>query len=186
MPKFKLGAPTNKFCRISAVSNPAINAGACDLPKGMTDTTVFQLREVASAYENAIFTCLHAAVKRMKDRGFTSVVERVEWDVIQSYIPVSKAEATMRCLKAINNVLPGSPEEGGLLPLLFIVACETGSVDQAMEALRRMQMLEQHTGLGNIRSASALVRQVWDHKTLEGLPDWRELLKDSPFELITS
>ncbi|RFU76392.1 c6 transcription factor [Trichoderma arundinaceum] len=109
----------------------------------------------------------------------------IDWASLHALLPAAKAEALTDCLAAVARVPLGCPEEAGLLPLLFIVACETGRQDQAKEALQRVEALGSHIGLGNVRCASMLLKQVWYRRsTQRDFHDWRGLLAKVKWDLI--
>jgi hypothetical protein len=107
------------------------------------------------------------------------------WEEFCSMLPVSKEAAVTACLMEIGLVPCDSPEEAGLLPVLFIVACQTDNPEQMMMVLRRVTVLEAHVGLGNIQYAAALLREVWLRRMQsERWYDWRGLLATSNWDLI--
>ncbi|ETS03298.1 hypothetical protein M419DRAFT_75762 [Trichoderma reesei RUT C-30] len=109
----------------------------------------------------------------------------INWGYLHALLPMTKADALTECLAAVARVPLGCPEEAGLLPLLFIVACETNRPEQAREALQRVEALGSHIGLGNVRCASALLNQVWKRRSEKGnFSDWRGLLADANWDLI--
>lgn len=111
--------------------------------------------------------------------------QATDWAYLHALLPAAKAEALTDCLAAVARVPLGSPEEAGLLPLLFIVACETSRQDQAKEAVARVEALGNHIGLGNVRCASMLLRQIWYRRSTQGhFHDWRGLLAKVKWDLI--
>ncbi|KAL7813403.1 fungal-specific transcription factor domain-containing protein [Trichoderma gracile] len=109
----------------------------------------------------------------------------INWVYLHALLPMTKADALTECLAAVARVPLGCPEEAGLLPLLFIVACETSRPEQAREALQRVELLGSHIGLGNVRCASALLNQVWMRRSKQvNFSDWRGLLADAKWDLI--
>ncbi|KAL6856559.1 fungal-specific transcription factor domain-containing protein [Trichoderma novae-zelandiae] len=109
----------------------------------------------------------------------------VQWVYLHALLPTTKADALTECLAAVARVPLGCPEEAGLLPLLFIAACETNRPDQAREALQRVEALGSHIGLGNVKCASALLNQVWKRRSTQGsFSDWRGLLAKAKWDLI--
>ncbi|KAL7948069.1 fungal-specific transcription factor domain-containing protein [Trichoderma barbatum] len=109
----------------------------------------------------------------------------IDWASLHALLPVEKAEAVTDCLAAVARVPLGCPEEAGLLPLLFIIACETNRQDQAKEALQRVEALGSHIGLGNVRCASMLLKQIWLRRsTQRDFHDWRGLLAKVKWDLI--
>ncbi|KAK1255700.1 hypothetical protein MKX07_007959 [Trichoderma sp. CBMAI-0711] len=109
----------------------------------------------------------------------------INWGYLHALLPMTKADALTECLAAVARVPLGCPEEAGLLPLLFIVACETNRPEQAREALQRVEALGSHIGLGNVRCASALLNQVWKRRSEQrNFSDWRGLLAKAKWDLI--
>ncbi|RDL38692.1 uncharacterized protein BP5553_03032 [Venustampulla echinocandica] len=151
------------------------------IPKGMTQETVGRLEHVSRAYESAVYACLHSMIEELSAREGTAEV----WEELRGMLPVSKEAALTGCLADIGLVPCDCPEEAGLLPVLFIVACETDSPEQMTTVLRRVTVLEAHVGLGNIRYAAALLREVWQRRIqLQRWQDWRGLLATSNWDLI--
>ncbi|KAH6607066.1 hypothetical protein Trco_003379 [Trichoderma cornu-damae] len=109
----------------------------------------------------------------------------IDWASLHALLPVAKAQALTDCLAAVARVPLGCPEEAGLLPLLFIVGCETDRQDEAKEVLLRVKALGSHIGLGNVRCASALLKQVWYRRAAQrDFRDWRGLLATVKWDLI--
>lgn len=151
------------------------------LPPGMTSETVRQLEHVSCAYESAVHACLHSVIEELSAREGTAAA----WETLQGTLPMSKEAALTGCLEAIDMVPCNCPEEAGLLPVLFIVACETDSPEQVREVLRRVAVLEAHVGLGNIRYAAAILREVWARRLRRPRwHGWRNLLATSNWDLI--
>ena len=141
----------------------------------MTQDTTVRLEHVARAYESAITACMLSIIDETP--GLT--------DGLRDVLP-SKEAALTDCLSHIDHVPCNSPEEAGLLPLLFIVACETNNVEQMRTVQRRVAILETHVGLGNIRSAATLLRQIWLGREQSPCTDWRTVLELSDWDLITT
>ncbi|KAL7785639.1 fungal-specific transcription factor domain-containing protein [Trichoderma ceciliae] len=166
------------------------------IPKGMGATTIAHSSHIAEAYRCAIIACIHAvleavakredaAVSPMGPMGLESQWQSSDWASLHALLPVVKAEALTDCLAAVSRVPLGCPEEAGLLPLLFIVACETSRQDQAREVLQRVEALGSHIGLGNVRCASVLLKKVWHMRsTQRDFYDWRGLLAKFKWDLI--
>jgi hypothetical protein len=147
----------------------------------MTPETVQRLGHVSSAYKSAVHACLHSVVEELSARQETAPA----WETIRRTLPVSKEVALTGCLEDIDLVPCNCPEEAGLLPVLFIVACETDSPEQVRAVLRRVAVLEAHVGLGNIRYAAALLREVWARRMRRPRwHGWRRLLATSNWDLI--
>ena len=148
----------------------------------MTVNTVARLEHVSRAYENAVHACLHSVVEELSSREVAAVEA---WEQLRVMLPVSKEVALAGCIADINLVPCDSPEEAGLLPLLFIVACETDRPEQMMTVLQRVTVLEAHVGLGNIRYVAALLREVWSRRMqLRRWYGWRGLLATTNWDLI--
>jgi len=154
----------------------------------MTNDVVKCLEHISQAYEGAIYTCLHSAieelVKRCKLCNRTArLVQEVEQ--LKAMIPVTKQDALERCLAGIEAVPCQSPEEAGLLPVLFVVACETDDPNHVAIVMQRLDVLEAHIGLGNIHSAVILLREILDRRARgRKRNDWRNLLAASSWDLI--
>ncbi|KAL2205796.1 hypothetical protein CC79DRAFT_1357824 [Sarocladium strictum] len=158
------------------------------VPPSMTNDVVKCLEHISQAYEGAIYTCLHSTieelVKRCKvyDRNKTMVREVEQ---LKAMIPVTKQDALERCLAGIQAVPCQSPEEAGLLPVLFVVACETDDPNHVAIVMQRLNVLEAHIGLGNIHSAVILLREILDRRARgRKRNDWRNLLAASSWDLI--
>lgn len=170
-------------------------------------STIENSTTIAEAYYCAIIACIHAVLEVVAEREAAAAVppmtmteERfqfgspplqpssqafIDWASLHALLPVAKADALTECLAGIARVPLGAPEEAGLLPLLFIVACETTREDQAHEALLRVEALGSHIGLGNVRCASELLKQVWLRRsTHRDFHDWRGLLAQLQWDLI--
>ncbi|KAB5566306.1 fungal-specific transcription factor domain-containing protein [Coniochaeta sp. 2T2.1] len=152
------------------------------IPKGMTQETIARLVHVSRAYENAVHACLHSVIEELSAR---EGAEQEVWEGLRAMLPVGKEAALTGCIDDIRLVPCDSPEEAGLLPVLFIVACETDSPEQMMTVLQRVTVLEAHVGLGNIRYAAALLREVWSRRMqLQQWHGWRGLLATTNWDLI--
>ncbi|KAB5582955.1 fungal-specific transcription factor domain-containing protein [Coniochaeta sp. 2T2.1] len=155
------------------------------IPNGMTQETIARLEHVSRAYENAVHACLHSVIEELSAREGTQQEVWDHWDGLRGMLPVSKEAALTGCIDDIRLVPCDSPEEAGLLPVLFIVACETDSPEQMMTVLQRVTVLEAHVGLGNIRYAAALLREVWSRRMqLRQWHGWRGLLATTNWDLI--
>jgi hypothetical protein len=169
------------------------------IPEGMGMKTIENSSHIAEAYRCAVIACIHAVLEIVAERPVPPVElqshyeyqsqlppsQPIDWASLHALLPVAKAEALTGCLAAVARVPVGDPEEAGLLPLLFIVACETTRQDQAKEALLRVEALGSHIGLGNVRCASALLKQVWyKRSTQRDFHDWRGLLAKVKWDLI--
>ncbi|KAK4080853.1 transcriptional regulator family: Fungal Specific TF [Trichoderma harzianum] len=197
---------------LSLLARRSWSADRFAIPEGMGPSTIENSSHIAEAYRCAVIACIHAALEilaeRERDGAIYSPLEPMEelslqsqlqstipipisipipidWASLHALLPVEKAEALTDCLAAVARVPLGCPEEAGLLPLLFIVACETNLQDQAKEALLRVEALGSHIGLGNVRCASLLLKEVWAKKSVQkDFHDWRGLLAKVKWDLI--
>ncbi|QYS92992.1 hypothetical protein H0G86_000382 [Trichoderma simmonsii] len=199
---------------LSLLARRSWSADRFAIPEGMGPSTIENSSHIAEAYRCAVIACIHAALEilaeRERDSAIYSPLEPMEelslqsqlqpqstipipihipipidWASLHALLPVEKAEALTDCLAAVARVPLGCPEEAGLLPLLFIVACETNLQDQAKEALLRVEALGSHIGLGNVRCASLLLKEVWAKKSVQkDFHDWRGLLAKVKWDLI--
>ncbi|PTB70239.1 hypothetical protein BBK36DRAFT_1173612 [Trichoderma citrinoviride] len=176
------------------------------IPEGMSASTIENSSHIAEAYRCAVIACIHAVLELQAEREAEREAKRerngafqaqaasqaqaqpmmsINWVYLHALLPTTKADALTKCLAAVARVPLGCPEEAGLLPLLFIVACETNRPDQAREALQRVEALGSHIGLGNVKCASALLNQVWKRRSEQGnFSDWRGLLAMAKWDLI--
>ncbi|KAL7956373.1 fungal-specific transcription factor domain-containing protein [Trichoderma compactum] len=197
---------------LSLLARRSWSADRFAIPEGMGPLTIENSSHIAEAYRCAVIACIHAALEILAERERGGVVYsplvpmeelslqsdwqpqstipisipiRIDWASLHALLPVEKAEALTDCLAAVARVPLGCPEEAGLLPLLFIVACETQRQDQAKEALLRVEALGSHIGLGNVRCAQMLLKQVWARKSVQrDFHDWRGLLAKVKWDLI--
>ncbi|KAL9488020.1 hypothetical protein ACSS6W_000297 [Trichoderma asperelloides] len=192
---------------LSLLARRSWDADRFAIPEGMGMSTIENSTTIAEAYYCAIIACIHAVLEVVAEREAAAAVppmtmteERfqfgspplqpssqafIDWASLHALLPVAKADALTECLAGIARVPLGAPEEAGLLPLLFIVACETTREDQAHEALLRVEALGSHIGLGNVRCASELLKQVWLRRsTHRDFHDWRGLLAQLQWDLI--
>ena len=171
-------------CRIYAAESQGWRSDRFIIPQGMSATTIRHLESVADAYQCAVLACLHAAIDNAAERDVMGRHD-AEWAALHEMVPISKAAALTECLEAISSVPLGCPEEAGLLPLLFIVACETDRPDQTAESIQRVEALGSHIGLGNVRCTSELLRKVWSFRARSpARHDWRNLLALTQWDLI--
>lgn len=156
------------------------------IPEGMTQETTARLENVARAYECAIHVCLHSVLDQLLTKsGDVGGPCGSALTALKATLPVAKAASITACLTEISRVPCNSPEEAGLLPLLFIVACETDSAEESAVALERVGVLDAHVGFGNIQSTAALLGEVWtQRKQFNRALDWRTLLASSNWDLI--
>ncbi|KAL6835903.1 fungal-specific transcription factor domain-containing protein [Trichoderma sp. SZMC 28015] len=197
---------------LSLLARRSWSADRFAIPEGMGPSTIENSSHIAEAYRCAVIACIHAALEILAERErdatvYSPVVPMeelslqsqlqpqltipipipipIDWASLHALLPVEKAEALTDCLAAVARVPLGCPEEAGLLPLLFIVACETNRQDQAKEALLRVEALGSHIGLGNVRCASLLLKEVWAKKSVQkDFHDWRGLLAKVKWDLI--
>lgn len=156
------------------------------IPKGMTVTTLRHIQHVAEAYKNVVLIAIHAAIDTIAERRPATGLD-LHWQSLRDLLPSTKGDALADCLQAISLVPMGCPEEAGLLPLLFLIICETTRADQTCEALQRVEGVVNSTGLGNVRYTGALLKQVSKRKAaLDGWHDWRGLLAKARWDLIIS
>lgn len=177
------------------------------IPKGMGMSTIENSTTIAEAYYCAVIANIHAILEVVAEREAAAAVSPmtmteeqlqfgsppfqplsqpyVDWASLHALLPMAKADALTECLAGIARVPLGAPEEAGLLPLLFIVACETTREDQAQEALLRVEALGNHIRLGNVRCASDLLKEVWLRRSTQpNFHDWRGLLAQLQWDLI--
>ncbi|PTB79861.1 hypothetical protein M440DRAFT_1347331, partial [Trichoderma longibrachiatum ATCC 18648] len=176
------------------------------IPEGMKPSTIENSSHIAEAYRCAVIACIHAVLELLAEReanGANSSSQSdptsldlslqseslsqlsMNWVYLHALLPMTKDDALTECLAAVARVPLGCPEEAGLLPLLFIVACETNRPAQAQEALQRVEALGSHIGLGNVKCASALLNQVWKRRSKQrNFSDWRGLLAKANWDLI--
>ncbi|GFP52880.1 hypothetical protein TASIC1_0002006400 [Trichoderma asperellum] len=192
---------------LSLLARRSWDADRFAIPEGMGMSTIENSTTIAEAYYCAIIACIHAVLEVVAEREAATAVSPmtmteeqfqfgspplqpssqafIDWASLHALLPVAKADALTECLAGIARVPLGAPEEAGLLPLLFIVACETSREDQAHEALLRVEALGSHIGLGNVRCASELLKQVWLRRsTQRDFHDWRGLLAQLQWDLI--
>ncbi|UKZ74418.1 hypothetical protein TrVFT333_002086 [Trichoderma virens FT-333] len=194
---------------LSLLARRSWSADRFAIPEGMGPSTIENSSHIAEAYRCAVIACIHAVLEILEKRERDGVVYSppmpmelsfqtqlqlqsqstipipIDWASLHALLPVEKPEALTDCLAAVARVPLGCPEEAGLLPLLFIVACETERQDQAKEALLRVEALGSHIGLGNVKCASMLLKQVWIRKSQQrDFHDWRGLLAKVKWDLI--
>ncbi|KAL6797858.1 fungal-specific transcription factor domain-containing protein [Trichoderma sp. SZMC 28013] len=197
---------------LSLLARRSWSADRFAIPEGMGPSTIENSSHIAEAYRCAIIACIHAALEILAEREREGAIYSplvpmedlslqsdwqpqstipisipipIDWASLHALLPVEKAEALTDCLAAVARVPLGCPEEAGLLPLLFIIACETQRQDQAKEALLRVEALGAHIGLGNVRCAQMLLKQVWARKSVQrDFHDWRGLLAKVKWDLI--
>ncbi|KAK4071059.1 transcriptional regulator family: Fungal Specific TF [Trichoderma aggressivum f. europaeum] len=197
---------------LSLLARRSWSADRFAIPEGMGPLTIENSSHIAEAYRCAVIACIHAALEILAEREREGAVYSplvpmeelslhsqlqpqstiplhiptpIDWASLHALLPVEKAEALTDCLAAVARVPLGCPEEAGLLPLLFIIACETQVQDQAKEALVRVEALGSHIGLGNVRCAQMLLKQVWARKSVQrDFHDWRGLLAKVKWDLI--
>ena len=110
----------------------------------------------------------------------------VVWDDLRKMLPVSKDDALADCLRSISMIPTGTPEEPGLLPLLFIISCVTESPEQTWAVLKRVEVLSVNFCLGNMNNVGAFVHEIWWRRVQMGhWHDWRGLLARSKWDLIS-
>ncbi|KAL6790139.1 fungal-specific transcription factor domain-containing protein [Trichoderma sp. SZMC 28013] len=200
---YKVKAEVEKI--LSLLARRSWSADRFAIPEGMGPSTIENSSHIAEAYRCAVIACIHAVLEILaeRERGGaiysplepmgelslqfqlqpqSTIPTPIDWASLHALLPVEKAEALTDCLAAVARV---PPEEAGLLPLLFIVACETNRQDQANEALLRVEALGSYTGLGNVRCASLLLKEVWAKKSVQkDFHDWRGLLAKVKWDLI--
>ncbi|KAL7916524.1 fungal-specific transcription factor domain-containing protein [Trichoderma velutinum] len=196
---------------LSLLARRSWSADRFAIPDGMGPSTIENSSHIAEAYRCAVIACIHAVLEILAERerdgaiysppvpmelslqsqlqpqlqSQSTIPIPIDWASLHALLPVEKAEALTDCLAAVARVPLGCPEEAGLLPLLFIVACETNRRDQAKEALLRVEALGSHIGLGNVRCANMLLQQVWKRKSEQrDFHDWRGLLAKVKWDLI--
>ncbi|PTB44890.1 hypothetical protein M441DRAFT_130997 [Trichoderma asperellum CBS 433.97] len=192
---------------LSLLARRSWDADRFAIPEGMGMSTIENSTTIAEAYYCAIIACIHAVLEVVAEREAAAAISPmamaeeqfqfgspplqpssqtfIDWASLHALLPIAKADALTECLAGIARVPLGAPEEAGLLPLLFIVACETTREDQAHEALLRVEALGSHIGLGNVRCASELLKQVWLRRsTQRDFHDWRGLLAQLQWDLI--
>ena len=91
------------------------------LPLGLTPVSVANLVNVASEYENICFAYLSQVLSDIANRDYRQGTPEPAF--LHSLVPMEKAVALEDGLEAASCVPTGSPEEPGLLPLLFLSAC---------------------------------------------------------------
>lgn len=197
------------FNRLSLLARRSWDADRFAIPEGMGMSTIENSTTIAEAYYCSVIACIHAVLEVVAEREAAAAAAVspmtmteelpqfgsppfqspsqpfIDWASLHALLPIAKAEAITECLAGIARVPLGAPEEAGLLPLLFIVACETTREDQAREALLRVEALGSHIGLGNVRCASDLLKEVWLRRsTQRDFHDWRGLLAQLQWDLI--
>ncbi|KAL7928470.1 fungal-specific transcription factor domain-containing protein [Trichoderma chlorosporum] len=192
---------------LSLLARRSWSADRFAIPDGMGPSTIEHSSYIAEAYRCAVIASIHAVLEILEEREGDGALNpplvplelslqpqsqmqsttpiSIDWASLHALLPVEKAEALTDCLAAVARVPLGCPEEAGLLPLLFIVACETNRQDQAKEALLRVEALGSHIGLGNVKCADMLLKEVWVRKSQQqNFHDWRGLLAKVKWDLI--
>lgn len=148
----------------------------------MNPLSLRYLELVALAYENLTVVCLHSALGDIIAQGSAHCLGD-----LPGLIGKSKSHALDDCMEAMNSIPCGSTEEAGLLPLLFVVACEAHSLDQMLRVMHRVDVLESNVGIGNIRCVQTLLQELWVRRLSSGQwDDWRSVLVTSKWDLIVS
>lgn len=141
---------------------------------------------MVNAYKNAITVHLHSIADFMQESETNGLSVYQHGQLCHS-ISVSKADAARRCLSSISLIPNGHPCQPGLLPILFIVACEADCLTEFEAAFERIVKLEENVGLGNIQMARTILEKVKESKLLPGIQrNWRCTLRESNFDLIVS
>ncbi|KAF4458443.1 hypothetical protein FALBO_14823 [Fusarium albosuccineum] len=154
-----------------------------NIPEDMTFGTAEGLQHVAQAFESCLLVCLHSIIEdsaqssRDADPGSY-------WEEISHMLPTSKQEALQACIREIDLVPMDGSVEAGLLPLLFVVACESHDFDESLAAIQRVDRLGSNIGIGNQCYAGVLVREIWTHRLQHHEGSWRDFLKTSDWKNI--
>jgi hypothetical protein len=154
--------------------------------KTVPDKLLQPLSCIANAYRNALIIFLHSIIDLMLDpeTGYLSIYQE---GIIRQLIPVTKSTASLRCLIDIASIPDGLPCEAGLLPILFLIACETNREDEFDAAFQRIVKLERNVGIGNIQTARKMLELINRRKMCPGRPrNWRYIMRESAWDLIVS
>ena len=155
------------------------------LPLGLTPVSVANLVNVASEYENICFAYLSQVLSDIANRDYRQGTPEPAF--LHSLVPMEKAVALEDVLEAASCVPTGSPEEPGLLPLLFLSACISDNPDQIWMALHRVKMLAANFGLGNMHSIHLVLQEIWTRRVHQrDWNDWRGLLDVCNWDLLAS
>lgn len=154
-----------RYSRLAASERRLWESRLLTGPEDMTSDTLTSLQHVAEGLANCILVCLHLALDEFASSGDLSTMEL---DELHQTLPTSKPEALQRCYKSTQAVPYHNQVEAGLLPLLFVIACETEIPELRLEMIARIDNLANSFGIGNQRNASILVRQICMRSAEEG------------------
>lgn len=163
------------------------------MPPASTSVLIY----VARAYESAILAYLHSVIDSLAERDRVAENNKNHqgplcfWQGLHDLVPSTKEQAVADCIVEILQVPVGAPEEPGLLPLLFIVACIAESPEETWIVLERVEGLAVNFRLGNMDFIGAFVREVWRQRVFAAGSvgcriGWRELLARSKWDLMLS
>ncbi|KAF4995841.1 hypothetical protein FDECE_12673 [Fusarium decemcellulare] len=154
-----------------------------NIPEDMTFGTAEGLQHVAQAFESCLLVCLHSIIEE-STRSSPDADLGSSWEEIRCLLPTSKQEALQACIREIDLVPMDGSVEAGLLPLLFVVACESHDFDESLAAIQRVDRLGNNIGIGNQCYAGVLVREIWTHRLQHHEKSWRDFLKTSDWKNI--
>ena len=150
----------------------------------MSPASIINLIHIARAYEHAIFAYLHSVID---DLAAGDINHLALWQDLHAQIPASRSAAIADCLKEMDEVPVNSPEEPGLLPLLFIISCIAENAEDTWVILNRVKLLATNFCLGNMNSISSFLGEIWSRRmdsTQSDAVGWRKLLANSKWDLM--
>ena len=136
----------------------------------MTADALANLWHVSDGLEACVLVCLHSILDDLAVKDRLSVHELSD---IRQKLPFSKSEALERCIQSTQAVPSGDQVEAGLLPLLFVITCETEVPELRLEMAARVHNLANNFGIGNQRIASIILRQICLRKVVPYSRAWQ-------------
>ena len=148
---------------------------------GLALETIGYLERIANAYRHAIVAYLHTVVEVI-EANTTRDELLLQCLGMRSLLVSTKSQAISACVRDIVSVPDDRSCAVGLVPLLFIVATETGDRGEFEIASERLQAILKVACLGNVAPALELLQRV--QQTDAG--DWRQILRNFGWDLIVA
>lgn len=91
----------------------------------------------------------------------------------------------LQCLDVIDEIPCGDGCESSLVLPLFLAGCETDNAACVTRVIRKLMVMEQTIGLGNITRAREVVQKVWfSAAELSGKRPWHLVVQELNWDLI--
>ncbi|KAI9732365.1 MAG: hypothetical protein M1834_001572 [Cirrosporium novae-zelandiae] len=163
------------------------SSGAYAVPQGVSVTSLKRLEMVANTYRYAAYIYLHFVLGRLAYNALDYAKYYSSTLIPNIRFGCSKEDAISHCLETIRGIPEGDYCESALVLPLFLAGCETTDLTQFKVVVKRLLVLEQNIGIGNIGKAREVVQRVWESSaTFSQRKDWFEVLRELGWDLIVT